>query len=63
MKTTLVYTANGQPVKIGDKVPGKRLGKFYAHVEAIHEDSVTICCNGDVRSHRVSLDVIDAACK
>lgn len=56
----LVYEATGQPVKVGDKVPGKRLGKLYAHVEAMTETSVTLCYNGDVKSHVLPLHVIDA---
>ena len=56
----ITYKATGLPVKVGDKVPGKRLEKFYAHVESIQSDSVTLLYNGDVKSHTVSLDVIDA---
>ncbi len=56
----LFYKATGLPVKVGDKVPGKRLEKFYAHVRAIHADKVELEYNGDVRNFKVSFDVIDA---
>lgn len=47
-------------MQVGDKAPGKRLGKFYAHVQAIHDDCVELLYNGDVKNHRISFDVIDA---
>lgn len=56
----LTYIESGLPVKVGDKVPGKRLSKYYAHVEAIHSDHVVLLYNGDVKSYRVGFDVIDA---
>lgn len=56
----LIYIATGQPVKIGDKVPGKRLGKCYAHVMAIHADHVELLYNGDCRNYKVAFEVIDA---
>lgn len=56
----LTYKESGLPVKVGDKVPGKRLGKFYAHIQAIHADSVELLYNGDVKNYKVSFDVIDA---
>lgn len=43
----------GQPVQVGDKVPGGRLEKYYAVVERVDEDSVTIRYNGEMRSVRV----------
>lgn len=46
------------PVKTGDRVPGKRLEKYYAHVQVIHENY-----NGDVKNHRVPFNVIDAHIK
>ena len=57
---TLVYKATNVPVKVGDKVPGKRLSKLYAHVQAIHADCVELLYNGEVRNYKVSFDVIDA---
>jgi ribosome maturation factor RimP len=57
---TLTYIETGKPVRVGDKVPGKRLEKFYAHIEAINPDNVVLCYNGEVRSIRVGFDVIDA---
>lgn len=56
----LIYKETRKPVKVGDKVPGKRLGKFYAHVLAIHADFVELLYNGDVRNFKVNFDVIDA---
>lgn len=56
----LKYKASGQEVKVGDKVPGKRLGKYYAHVIAIHPNSVELLYNGDVKNTRVSFNAIDA---
>ena len=56
----IVYKATGLPVKVGDKVPGKRLNKHYAHVLKMHNDSVTLLYNGDVKDHTVPLHVIDA---
>jgi hypothetical protein len=56
----LIYKLTKNPVRIGDKVPGKRLSKFYAHVLAIHSDCVELLYNGDVRNYKVSPDVIDA---
>lgn len=56
----LVYSNNNVPVKIGDKVPGKRLEKLYAHVVAIHSDCVELLYNGDVKNIRVGFHVIDA---
>lgn len=60
MKTILIYKSTKQPVKIGDKVPGKRSGKYYAHVVKIHADSVELIYNGDVKNVRVDFSVIDA---
>lgn len=57
---TLVYIDTKQPVKVGDKVPGKRMVKYYAHVVKIHSDSVELLYNGDVKNIRVGFDVIDA---
>ena len=57
---TLVYKASGLPVKVGDKVPGKRLEKFYAHILAIHAASVELLYNGDTRNFTVDFGVIDA---
>lgn len=57
---TLTYIETGKPVQVGDKVPGKRLSKYYAHVESIHSDHVVLLYNGDIRSVHVSFDVIDA---
>lgn len=57
---TLVYKETGIPVKVGDKVSGKRLEKFYAHIEALHPDSVELLYNGDVKNFKVGFDVIDA---
>jgi len=57
---TLIYVKSRQPVKVGDKVPGKRLSKFYAHVQTIHADSVELLYNGDVHNFRVGFNVIDA---
>ncbi len=59
-KKTLVYKNTESPVKIGDKVPGKRLSKYYAHVVNIHPDHVELLYNGDVKNFRVGFDVIDA---
>lgn len=59
-KASLVYTETGLPVKVGDKVPGKRLEKYYAHIQAIHADCVELLYNGDVKNHRVPFSVIDA---
>jgi len=56
----LVYEKTGKLVKVGDKVPGKRLSKLYAHVQAIHTDCVELLYNGDVKNHRVAFNVIDA---
>ncbi len=56
----LVYKATKLPVKVGDKVPGKRMGKYYAHVLLIHSDCVELLYNGDVKSHKVPFHVIDA---
>lgn len=56
----LIYKSTGQPVKVGDKVPGKRMEKYYAHVIAIHPNSVELLYNGDVRNYRLGFDVIDA---
>ncbi len=56
----LKYKETGGIVKVGDKVPGKRLEKFYAHILAIHENCVELLYNGDVKNHKVSFDVIDA---
>lgn len=56
----LLYKATNQPVQKGDKVPGKRMGKFYAHIQEIHPDSIELLYNGDVKNHRVAFDVIDA---
>lgn len=56
----LTYKETGLPVKVGDKVPGKRLNKFYAHVLAIHENSIELLYNGDVKNHKVPFHVIDA---
>jgi hypothetical protein len=58
---TLVYIETGKPVKVNDMVPGRRLGKLYAHVMAIHPDSVELLYNGDCRNYKVGFDVIDAA--
>lgn len=60
MNKTLVYTKSRLPVCIGDKVSGKRIEKYYAHVVKIHSDSVELIYNGDVRNIRVGFDVIDA---
>lgn len=40
----------GQPLSVGDKVPGGRMEKYYATVEEIHDTHVRICYNGEVRS-------------
>jgi hypothetical protein len=56
----LIYKQTGLTVKVGDKIPGKRLGKFYAHVLAIHESFVELLYNGDVKNIKVNFDVIDA---
>ena len=58
--STLVYRKTGLPVKVGDQALARRLGKFYAHVMAIHSDSVELHYNGDVRDYRLGFDVIDA---
>ena len=60
MNEILTYIASGKAVKVGDKVPGKRLEKFYAIVEAISYNHVVLCYNGEVRSIKVGFDVIDA---
>lgn len=57
----LTYIESGLPVKVGDKVPGKRLSHYYAIVEAIHWNyDVDLRYNGEVRTVRVRPDVIDA---
>jgi hypothetical protein len=56
----LIYQSTGLPVKVGDKVPGKRLEKFYAHILAIHADCVELLYNGDVKNISVDFGVIDA---
>lgn len=56
----IVYKANRIPVKVGDKVPGKRLEKYYAHIVRIGQNTVDLCYNGDVKDITVPLDVIDA---
>ncbi len=56
----LIYKQTGQPVKKGDKVPGKRIEKYYAHVLVIHENCVELLYNGDVKNIKVNFDVIDA---
>lgn len=60
MIKTLVYTSTKQSVKVGDKVSGKRLEKYYAHVVKIHSDSVELLYNGDCRNFRLPFSVIDA---
>lgn len=59
---TLVYTATGVPVKVGDKVSGHRLDKYYAHVLQIDgpNDPIVIQYNGDCRSFRVDVRAADA---
>ena len=57
----LRYKDTGRPVKVGDKVPGKRMGKFYAHVMAVRPDHVELLYNGDVNEVRAPFDAIDAA--
>lgn len=56
----LIYIKTGKTVKIGDKVSGKRLEKYYAHVVKILDDSVELLYNGDVKNIRVPFHVIDA---
>lgn len=58
--SNLIYSESRLPVKVGDKVSGKRLEKYYAHIVNIHPDSVELCYNGDVKDIRVGFDVIDA---
>jgi hypothetical protein len=60
MNKTLVYITTRQPVKVGDKVSGKRLEKYYAHVVKIHDDSVELLYNGDCKNFRLPFHVIDA---
>lgn len=60
MKLILIYTETGKPVQVGDKVPGKRVDKYYAIVESIAADHVVLRYNGEVRSIKVGFDVIDA---
>ena len=56
----LVYIQTGKPVKVGDKVSGKRLSHYYAHIQAIHEDHVELLYNGEVKNRKVAFAVIDA---
>lgn len=56
----LIYEQTNLPVKVGDKVSGGRLEKYYAHIQAIHADSVELLYNGDVRNYRVDFKVIGA---
>lgn len=37
-------------LRVGDKISGGRLDKYYAVVEYIAEDYIAICYNGDVRT-------------
>jgi len=60
MNKILVYTATGKKVNVGDKVSGGRLDKYYAIIEAIEYNCVALRYCGDVKSFRVSFDVIDA---
>jgi len=60
MMNKLIYSESRLPVKVGDKVSGKRLEKYYAHVVKIHLDSVELLYNGDVKNIRVEVGVIDA---
>lgn len=60
MNEILTYIATGKAVKVGDKVSGNRLDKYYAIVEAIAHNHVVLCYNGEVRSIKVGFDVIGA---
>ena len=60
MNATIRYKTTLLPVKVGDKVSGGRLEKYYAYVQAIHADSVELLYNGDVKNHKVKLEVIGA---
>ena len=42
------------PLKIGDKVRGGRLEKYYAIVEAITPEYVTVRYNGEVKTVKIA---------
>jgi len=60
MNSKLYYKKTGNLVKVGDKVSGGRVDKYYAIIEAIEDTCVVLCYNGDVKSFRVGFDVIGA---
>lgn len=52
----LIYTEGeraGQPVRVGDRIPGGRVDKYCAHIEKIDSEAVSICYNGEVRTVRI----------
>jgi hypothetical protein len=48
-------------IKIGSKIQGGRVNKYYATVEKIESDGITVCYNGDVKSVKLSPDLYERA--
>lgn len=40
-------------IKINSKIQGGRVDKYYAIVEKIEIDGITVCYNGDVKSIKI----------
>jgi hypothetical protein len=57
-----VLYCNGKPVQKRDNVPGGRLGKYYAEVEAIDPATrlVRVRYNGENKTYNLPAEVIGA---
>ena len=48
-------------LKIGSRISGGRVEKYYATVEKIEADGVTVCYNGEVRSIKLKPALYEGA--
>ena len=48
-------------IKIGSKISGGRVEKYYATVEKVESDGITVCYNGDVKSVKLTPNLYEGA--